>query len=83
MNVLTPKALPMAAVTPTICGLCGHCYSESAHTGCESCPLNDSCLMTCCPNCGYSAPDPANSKLLAAARRIGRLGRGASRRGEK
>lgn len=57
----------------TVCGLCGHSYAKSAHSGCQSCPLNDGCLMTCCPNCGYSAPDPRNSKLLAAARGARRL----------
>jgi hypothetical protein len=56
----------------TVCGLCGHSYGESAHSGCKSCPLNDGCLMTCCPNCGYSEPDPNNSKLLAAARKLRR-----------
>ena len=74
--------LPMAgaAAQPlTVCGLCGYRYSESAHTGCESCPMNDSCLMTCCPNCGYSAPDPRNSKLLAAGRSFARMFR---RRGD-
>lgn len=81
MSAIARKALPMASVTPMICGLCGHSYSESAHSGCEGCPLNDSCLMSCCPNCGYSAPDPANSKLLAAARRVGKFAASRRKRG--
>ena len=82
MSTLTQKALPMASVTPMICGLCGHSYSESASTGCEGCPLNDGCLMTCCPNCGHSAPDPANSKLLAVARKVERIAGNRRKRGQ-
>lgn len=82
-----PIDLPLLAESPAqapaavmVCGLCGHSYSESAKTGCSSCPMNDGCLMTCCPSCGYTAPDPQNSKLLSAARAVGRFaGRGRKR----
>jgi hypothetical protein len=59
-----------AAAPEIVCSLCGHRYTESAHTGCASCPINDSCLLTCCPNCGVSAPEPGSSRLLAAARTL-------------
>ncbi|MBI5311126.1 MAG: hypothetical protein HZB14_08930 [Actinobacteria bacterium] len=61
---------PLDAAAMSVCGLCGHRYAESAHSGCASCPMNDGCLMTCCPSCGYSAPDPRNSRLLAASRAL-------------
>ena len=65
-----PMATPESELTT--CGLCGFRYAESAHSGCAGCPLNDGCLLTCCPNCGYSAPEPGASKLLAVGRRIKR-----------
>lgn len=83
MSAALDTTLPMASAEVTICGLCGHAYSESAHSGCQSCPMNDGCLMTCCPNCGYSAPDPRNSKLLAAARGLGRFAKRGRRDGDR
>lgn len=68
------SAAPTA--TPIKCALCGHTYSDPARTGCEGCPLNDGCLLTCCPNCGYSAPEPAASRVLAVG---GAVRRGARR----
>ena len=43
------------------CPLCGH-ESDEFIIACESCMLNKSCKLTCCPNCGYKFP--TESKIV-------------------
>jgi hypothetical protein len=37
------------------CTLCGYKFTEY-NIACESCILNKSCNLICCPNCGYKFP---------------------------
>jgi hypothetical protein len=52
-----------------VCPMCGHHYDPSAHIGCQSCVLNKSCQLVCCPACGFKTVDPGKSTL---ARLVGR-----------
>lgn len=67
-------ALPMAdsgESTTIQCGMCNHMFDPVQNAGCSGCPMNDGCLLACCPSCGYSMPNPAQSRLLAFARAVG------------
>lgn len=70
MNVIAVPADPPAVDTTIECGMCGHRFDPQGHAGCAGCPLNDACLLACCPSCGYSMPNPARSRLLALGRTI-------------
>ncbi|MDO8795349.1 MAG: FeoA family protein [Vicinamibacterales bacterium] len=70
MNVIATPATAPAADTTIECGMCGHRFDPQGHAACAGCPLNDACLMACCPSCGYSMPNPARSRLLALGRAI-------------
>jgi Fe2+ transport system protein FeoA len=52
------------------CGICGQRFDPATNKGCASCPLNDGCLLACCPACGYSMPNPERSRLVALATAI-------------
>jgi Fe2+ transport system protein FeoA len=52
------------------CAMCGLAFDASAPTACASCPLGSGCTLSCCPGCGYSAPDPERSAVLRLARRL-------------
>ena len=56
-----------AAIVP--CALCGHRFDPQATNVCASCPLGRGCSLACCPNCGYSAPDPGRSTVVRLAAR--------------
>jgi len=56
-----------AAIVP--CALCGHRFDPQATNLCASCPLGKGCSLACCPNCGYSAPDPSRSIVVRLAAR--------------
>jgi len=43
------------------CSLCGAVFEPAENTG-GGCPINKSCKMICCPNCGYQIPE--ESKLV-------------------
>ena len=51
------------------CALCGHRFDPRATNVCASCPLGKGCSLACCPNCGYSAPDPSRSTVVRLAAR--------------
>jgi hypothetical protein len=51
------------------CPLCGHRYNSQEHIACEGCPLNRTCQVSCCPNCGYETVDPQKSSLARLAAR--------------
>lgn len=46
------------------CALCGHRFDPRETDVCGSCPLGKGCALVCCPNCGYSAPDPGRSTVV-------------------
>jgi hypothetical protein len=45
------------------CSICGHVFDPTGQAACSSCPLNRGCQMVCCPACGTTNIDPAQSKL--------------------
>lgn len=47
--------------------MCGTNFDPVGHAGCSGCPINGSCILACCPNCGYSMPNPARSVLARMA----------------
>jgi ribosomal protein L37AE/L43A len=49
------------------CPMCGYTFDKTAHTGCQSCPLNGGCSLICCPQCGYQMVDPGQSSLARLA----------------
>lgn len=52
---------------PMVCGICGEHFDPAANPGCAGCPVNDGCLLACCPACGYSMPNPESSRLVRLA----------------
>jgi ferrous iron transport protein A len=55
------------------CGLCGHRFDPRETSLCASCPFGKGCSLSCCPNCGYSAPDPGRSTVVRLAARAALL----------
>jgi len=55
------------------CPLCGYHFDPGALACHSHCPMNQSCGLICCPNCGYQIPDEEKSGLATWLRR--RLGR--------
>jgi Fe2+ transport system protein FeoA len=51
------------------CALCRHRFDPRETNICASCPLGKGCSLACCPNCGYSAPDPSRSTVVRLAAR--------------
>lgn len=49
----------------TKCTFCGFEYNPAEHPSCGTCPLHSGCSMTCCPNCGISNINPAESRLAS------------------
>ena len=49
------------------CPMCGYTFDRSAHTGCQSCPLNRDCTLICCPQCGFQTVDTGRSSLARLA----------------
>jgi hypothetical protein len=47
-----------------VCSICGYDFDPLGHAACTSCPLNNGCHMVCCPSCGSSNIDPAQSTLV-------------------
>ena len=57
------------------CPLCGHEYDEHAAACHATCPMNQSCTLLCCPQCGYQTVDESKT----AAGWLRRLWKGRSR----
>ena len=55
------------------CSMCGHRFDPAGHEGCAACPLQKSCLLVRCPNCGYEMTNPEHSILARAASRFFRF----------
>lgn len=53
--------------------MCGHRFDPEEHKACGGCPLNDSCLLACCPSCGYSMVNPDRSRLVSLWTRLANL----------
>lgn len=58
-----------AGVELVSCALCAHRFDPRESNVCASCPLGKGCALVCCPNCGYGAPDPSRSAVVALAAR--------------
>ncbi len=59
------------------CPICAYQFGGDEPRACASCPVNRSCTLLCCPNCGHNTVDPGQSR---AARGLLRLLRRAERR---
>jgi hypothetical protein len=46
------------------CSICGHHFDPTGQKSCSACPLNKGCHMVCCPACGSSQIDPAQSTVV-------------------
>jgi Fe2+ transport system protein FeoA len=58
-----------------VCPACAYCFNPAAAASvCASCPIGKGCTLTCCPNCGWSTPDAARSRVLRLARSLRRRG---------
>ncbi len=74
----------MSATATIDCGMCGTTFDPAGHVGCSGCPVNGSCILACCPSCGYSMPDPSRSVLARMANSItASIGRRLSARRDK
>ncbi|HZW03526.1 MAG TPA: hypothetical protein VFF68_06350 [Anaerolineaceae bacterium] len=49
-----------------VCSLCGHHFSaeELSRSACPACPINKNCHLVCCPVCGNTDVNPAQSRLV-------------------
>lgn len=52
------------------CPMCGHSFDPQAHPACPSCPINNSCTLACCPQCGYETVDPNRSTMVTLLRKM-------------
>lgn len=44
------------------CPLCGAAFDPLDRAACGGCPIGRGCRMTCCPACGYSWIEPAQTR---------------------
>jgi hypothetical protein len=54
----------------TLCPFCGHSFDARQHVACQACPLQKSCLLVCCPACGFELVDVQKSTLATWAARL-------------
>ena len=51
--------------TAVVCPACAYAFAfdaaAAAESLCATCPIGKGCTLACCPNCGWSTPDPARS----------------------
>lgn len=52
------------------CPMCGHSFDPLANLACPSCPINSSCTLTCCPQCGYETVNPDRSTVVNLLRKF-------------
>lgn len=45
------------------CPPCGQRFDARAQLSCRSCTLHNGCRLACCPACGQTTVDPAQSRL--------------------
>jgi Fe2+ transport system protein FeoA len=45
--------------------MCGFSFDPASAPACPACPLNGSCQLCCCPNCGYQLVDVRRSWLAS------------------
>lgn len=72
MTAHAPQAAPAAGRARITCVICGTRFDPAANSACGDCPLSGGCSVACCPACGFSNADPAQSRLVRA---LGRLRR--------
>lgn len=68
----------VAAASSITCPLCATEFDGEERSACSACPIGQGCQLVCCPNCGYTMVNPAESKL--AGWMTNRLQRGRGRR---
>lgn len=49
------------------CTMCGFRFDPAGHAKCSTCPLKSSCVLVCCPNCGFELVDVQRSRLATSA----------------
>jgi Fe2+ transport system protein FeoA len=47
----------------TRCSMCGYVFDSTDQACHAACPLARGCRVICCPRCGYSMVDPAQSRI--------------------
>ena len=50
--------------TQFTCPLCGFGFDPAAHLACQTCPLHSGCRLVCCPSCGHTTVDQAQSRIV-------------------
>ncbi|MGV1049423.1 MAG: hypothetical protein ACOYD4_12975 [Solirubrobacterales bacterium] len=68
----TLESPPAARRGEMACTMCGHRFDPRQHVACRGCPLNAGCALACCPSCGFSSADPAQSWLVRGFERLRR-----------
>ena len=61
---------PAAPPDQMACPMCGQSFDPRENVACGSCPLNVGCALACCPSCGFSNADPAQSWLVRAFEKL-------------
>ncbi len=56
--------------TTITCSLCGSQFDPADNAACPTCPLNRGCKMVCCPVCGNTNINPAQSSLVRLVTKI-------------
>jgi len=52
------------------CPLCGLVYDPKDQAVCQGCPLQRTCSLVRCPQCGFETPDLRQSTTVALAQRL-------------
>jgi Fe2+ transport system protein FeoA len=54
------------SVSISTCPMCGLRFDTAGQQACGACPLHRHCSLICCPGCGYTMVDTAQSWLARA-----------------
>lgn len=52
------------------CSMCGYEFDPEDNQSCKSCPVQKSCHLFCCPNCGFETVSVQQSAIARFAARI-------------
>lgn len=53
-----------------ICPMCGVGFDPALYSSCSSCPMQNGCILVCCPVCGYQTVAPERSAAARFAARF-------------
>jgi predicted amidophosphoribosyltransferase len=53
-----------------LCPMCGSAYDPDNQAVCQGCPLQRSCSLVRCPQCGFETPDLRHSTAVSLAQRL-------------